>query len=309
MRINAASVSLSVILFAAAVQLNAGSGLPHTWVSATGDDGNTCAFAQPCLTLAAAIEATAAGGEVSFMNSGDFAAAATVTITKSIIIAATGVQAGFLTKDLDGIVINAGADDVVVLRGLDIVSQGSTAGADHRGIKFEAGGVLFVEDCRVTGFTKRGISIESSTDNAKAFISNTIVRNQTNNGIVINPPSVNNVVVLDHVQVVNSTAIGLAVNPGGRVDVTNSTFSHNAGAGVWATGPAALSLESSLITDNGVGLELLAGAAARLSNVNVAGNTIGFSTAGGALNSFGNNHATGNTDNAVPTINTHLSPL
>jgi hypothetical protein len=216
-----------------------------------------------------------------------------------------GVEAGVLVSGTNGFVVAAGATDKVMIRGLDFVGLGTGI----KGIAFVSGLMLTVENCRISGFNLRGISIESSTPNAQAFISNTLVRDQTNNGIVINPSGVTNSVVLDHVRVVNSTHTGLAANPGSLVHVTNSDFSYNGNAGVYATGAASISLDSSVIASNGVGLQLLSGAAARMSNVNVVGNTTGFDTAGGILNSFGNNHTTGNFDGAQPTINNDLSSL
>jgi hypothetical protein len=299
MRITVALLSVTAILFASAAQLNAQA--TRTWVSGVGSDANPCSRTAPCQTFAGAISKTAAGGEINVLDPGGFGA---LTITKSITIDASGVEAGILVSGTTGIVVQAGATDTVMLRGLDIV--GLTTGID--GIKFLSGAMLTVEDCRISGFSLRGISIESSTSGAQAFISNTLVRDQTNNGIVVNPPGVPNLVMLDHVRVVNNAAVGLATNPGGTLHVTNSTFSLNGGAGVFSHG-AAVSLESVNIVGNGVGLQLVNGGAARLSNVNVAGNTVGFNTAGGTLNSFGNNHTTGNYDGVQPTVNNHLTPL
>jgi hypothetical protein len=69
-----------------------------------------------------------------------------------------------------------------------------------------------------------------------------------------------------------------------------------------------VTLDSTLISDSGVGLALISGGAARLSNVNVVGNALGFDTAAGTVNSFGNNHTTSN-GGAQPTVDNHLSPL
>jgi len=295
------TLTLTTILLAAALQLNAQA--TRTWVSGVGDDANPCSRTAPCKTFAGAISKTAASGEINVLDPGGFGA---LTITKAITIDATGVEAGVLVSGTNGITVAAGPTDTVMLRGLDFVGLGTGI----KGIAFTSGLMLTVENCKISGFNLRGISIESSTPNAKAFISNTLIRDQTNNGIVVVPPGgVTNTVVLDHVQVVNSTAVGLALNPGSFVHVTNSDFSHNGSAGVYATGAASISLESCLIADNGVGLELLSGAVARLSNDNVVGNTVGFNTAGGVLNSYGNNHTTGNFDGVQPTINNHLTPL
>jgi Right handed beta helix region len=304
MRTLPVSLSLTAILFTAAAQLNAQAS--RTWVSGVGDDANPCSRTAPCKTFAGAISKTAAGGEIDVLDPGGFGA---VTITKSITISSIGFEAGVLVTGTDGIVIAAGSTDTVWLRGLDIYSIATAPLTDNRGIKFLSGAVLTVENCTITGFPKRGISIESSTPGAKAFITNTLVIDQTNNGIVVDPPSVTNTAVLDHVRVVNSAALGLGVNPGSLVYVKNSDFSHNVSAGVFATGNAKVTLDSNLISNNGVGLSLTSGALARLSNNDVVGNTVGFDTAGGILNSFGDNHTTGNTDNVQPTVNNHFSPL
>jgi hypothetical protein len=305
MRTTPTLLSLTAVLFTAAMQLSAQ--VSRTWVSGVGSDANPCSRTAPCQTFAGAISKTIAGGEIDALDPGGFGA---VTITKSILIDGGAGLAGVLVSGTNGIVVAAGATDTVVLKNLDIDGiAGSANPAGINGIEFSSGLKLVIEDCHISGFGHRGISIESSTAGARAYISNTFLVGQTNNGIVVSPPSVTNTVVLDHVQVVSSTVVGLGLNPGSMVHVTNSTFSHNGSAGVWATGAADVSLDSSVITGNGVGLELLSGAVARLSNVDVVLNTVGFFTAGGTLNSFGNNHTTGNFDGVQPTVNNHLSPL
>jgi hypothetical protein len=306
MRTTPALLSLTVILFAATAQLNAQA--TRTWVSGVGDDANPCSRTAPCKTFAGAISKTAAGGEIDALDPGGFGA---LTITKSIMIEGGPGVAGVLVSGTNGITVAAGATDTVVLKNLDF---DGIAGLGTNGIRFSSGQKLVVENCHIWGFGHRGISVESNTAGAQAFILNTVLVGQTNNGIVVNPPGVTNTVVLEHVQVVDSTATGLALNPGSTVHVTNSDFSHNGGAGVAAIGAAGpggfadVTLDSTLISDNGVGLALIGGGAARLSNVNVVGNALGFDTAGGTLNSFGNNHTTGN-GGAQPTVDNHLSPL
>ena len=82
----------------------------------------------PCKTFAGAISKTAAKGEINVLDPGGYGA---VTITKSISIEATGVIAGVLVIASHGIVVNAGANDVVVLRGLTFEGVG-TGGAGSR---------------------------------------------------------------------------------------------------------------------------------------------------------------------------------
>lgn len=292
MRFTAVALGL-MAMFLAAAELSAQA--TRTFVSGVGDDANPCSRTNPCKTFAGAISKTTAGGEINVLDPGGFGA---VTITKALTIDATGVEAGVLIGGTNGIRVAAGATDSVFLRGLDFVGLGT--GID--GIEFSSGLLLTVENCRISGFAHRGISIESSTANAQAYISKTVVRDQLDNGIVISPPSVTNSVMLDHVLVINSAQAGLGLDPGSTAYVRDSEFSHNGASGILATGAAFLFFDSNDVSSNGVGLTLLSGASARLSGNNVTGNTVGFNTSGGVIHSFGNNQTTGNEDGAQPTM-------
>src|SRR6201994_2847805 len=107
----------------------------RTWVSGVGDDANPCPRTAPCKTFAGAISKTATGGEINVLDPGGFGA---VTITKAITISSEGFEAGVLVSGTNGIVISAGASDVVVLRGLDIEGLGTGLS----GIKLLGAGAL-----------------------------------------------------------------------------------------------------------------------------------------------------------------------
>src|SRR5258708_19107658 len=88
----------------------------RTWVSGVGDDANPCSRTAPCKTFAGAISKTAAGGEIDALDPGGFGA---VTITKAITIDGGGGQvASVLVSGTNGIVVQAGPNDVVILRNL-----------------------------------------------------------------------------------------------------------------------------------------------------------------------------------------------
>src|SRR5712671_2311110 len=88
----------------------------RTWVSGVGDDANPCSRTAPCKTFAGAISKTAAGGEIDALDPAGFGA---VTITKAITIDGGGGQvASVLVSGTNGIVVAAGAADVVTLRNL-----------------------------------------------------------------------------------------------------------------------------------------------------------------------------------------------
>ena len=117
------------VLLALAVSL-AGMASPafaqatRTWISGVGDDANPCSRTAPCKTFAGAISKTAAGGEINTIDPGGFGA---VTITKSITLRSDGVNAGILVLGTNGITINAGVNDKVILEGLDIEGLGNTS--------------------------------------------------------------------------------------------------------------------------------------------------------------------------------------
>src|SRR5262245_43224726 len=94
----------------------------RTWVSGVGDDVNPCSRTAPCKTFAGAISKTAAGGAINCLDPGGFGA---VTITKAIEISCESGEAGVLVAGTNGIIVSAGVNDVIVLRGLDIQGFGS----------------------------------------------------------------------------------------------------------------------------------------------------------------------------------------
>jgi hypothetical protein len=126
--------------------LRAGAVVQRTFVSGQGSDANPCSIAAPCRSFAAAIAQTVSGGEVVVLDSAGYGP---VTITSAVSITAPpGIYAGVSVSSGDGVVINAGASDRVVLRGLNIVA---IPGVPVAAIRFLSGGALVVEGCNVTG--------------------------------------------------------------------------------------------------------------------------------------------------------------
>src|SRR5438309_4598649 len=111
----------------------------RSFVSANhGNDANPCTVTLPCRNFAAAIAQTVAGGEVVVLDSGGYGP---VTIGNSIsLISPPGVYAGITAFSGPAITINAGASDVVTIRGLTLNGLGG-----NEGIDFMAGGTLYVQ--------------------------------------------------------------------------------------------------------------------------------------------------------------------
>ena len=194
----------------------------RTWVSGVGDDANPCSRTAPCKTFAGAISKTAPAGEINVLDPGGFGA---VTITKSITISSVGFEAGVLVSGTNGIVISAGASDVVVLEGLDI--EGLGTGLD--GIKVLAGGRVNVRNCKIHNFAGNGINMASSTSGGKVFVKDSIIfengtAGQGTGGVNINGTS-NVGILVDTVVDINQNFAVQASGTGNAVTVTRTVLS------------------------------------------------------------------------------------
>src|SRR5690242_3697996 len=94
----------------------------RTYVSGAGNDNNPCSATAPCRTFKVALGLTLASGEIYVLNSADYGP---VTINKSVSITSDGAVAGILASSGTAIIISAGTNDVVNLRGLDIDGGGT----------------------------------------------------------------------------------------------------------------------------------------------------------------------------------------
>jgi hypothetical protein len=302
---------LVAILSAAAMALGAGSvasaqGVQRTYVSATGDDNNSCLRTEPCRSFTEALSKTTIGGEVNCINAADYGM---VMITRSVTIDCEDTQ-GTVTAIVsnNGIVIN-GAGAVVVLRGLSI-SGGVTNVSGILGIRFIQGASLTLDQVVVTNFGNAasvGLRFEPSNPNAELHIVNSIFANNSE-GIRIQPTGIGSAnVSLQNVQVINSANSGLLINTQGntgsgiRVAVRDSQFSSGL-TGINVNTPAGttgvnLSIFDSLIfrnasdglLGNGPGMSV------RVANTAILENGNGVRRVNGALiSSYGNNQVFNN---------------
>jgi hypothetical protein len=138
---------LGAVLVPSLIATPANAQATRTWVSGVGDDVNPCSRTAPCKTFAGAISKTAAGGEINCIDAGGFGG---VTITKSMVIDCLNVHAGVLVSGTNGITVSAGANDVITLRGLEIIGTVLTPALN--GIVFNTGAALHVENCQIREF-------------------------------------------------------------------------------------------------------------------------------------------------------------
>ena len=267
----------------------------RTWVSGVGDDANPCSRTAPCKTFAGAISKTAASGEIDALDPGGFGA---VTITKAITIdGETGNLAGVLVSAGNGITVNAGASDVVVIRNLTINGVGGGA----RGISFLAGAALHVEHCSIFKFLSPGIDFEPSAAGSTLSVKDTFIRDNVAGGILVRPTGVGSArVAVDGVRLERNT-YGMRVEDNSQVTVRNSLAASNTNNGFLAVSLGSaleLNLETCVATNNGTNGIVVQGAAAtiRITNCTVTDNNRGlFVSISGQIISYGNNRIGGNT--------------
>lgn len=311
------SIYVTALLLFLATGHAAHSQSTRTWVSVQGDDENDCRRATPCRTFVEAISKTAAGGEVRALDSGSFGA---VTITKSISIVAEEAAGGILASGVDGIIVNAAADDIVSLRGLLI--QGATTGLN--GIRFLAGGALHVEKCVIRGFRASGAGEGHGiaflpSGASDLFVTDTLISDNgsgTNGGgILIKPSGAGSAkVLLDRVNMMDnvfgfradgSAATGVA---GILADIYDSKAAGNSSSGITAVGGTQsvnVMLDRTASINNGstgVAVSATINTIIRISNATVTGNVgpgLSF-TAPGQIIASGTNKVEGNNPDGAP---------
>ena len=296
------SIRFAATLVAAFVGVSAAS-IAHaqsrTWVSGVGDDVNPCSRTAPCKTFAGAISKTAVGGEIDALDPAGYGA---LTITKSITIdgGSGSGWASVLHSGTNGIVINAGASDVVTLRNLSL----SGGGTGLNGVRIIQAGKVTIENVVIFGSNAaapngRGISDER-TGGGLLYVTNSVIRNNSQTGLVIAPSS--GAVTIDATvrgsQFKGNGNAGIAATQGAHVNIVDSLLAGNTNYGVYleqAAGSTQVTINDSAVMNNSVGIILAAGNPALiLSGVSVMDNATGMIRGTGPVFTLNNNRFIGN---------------
>jgi Right handed beta helix region len=209
----------------------------HTYVSGKGSDSGSCTYpAVACRTFAYAIAQTSASGEIIVMDPADYSP---VTITKSISIVADGAgPAGIVLAAGNAITINAGANDVVNLRGLTLEGEGSAA----YGIVLNSAAALTISDCFVRHFQNTGILIAPEGVGGTSIISIISILNSVANdngtGIELTGFAGTTKLTVRN-SVANNNATGFYVY-GGSITFAGSMVAGNSGYGIFNKGRGGL---------------------------------------------------------------------
>jgi hypothetical protein len=210
-----------------------------------------------------------------------------VTITKAITLDGGGGQvASVLVSGTNGIIVSAGANDIVILRNLRINGIGSGL----NGVLFNSGAQLSVENCDIFGFTQSGISTNTSTV-SDLYVTNTYITNSVN-GISLATSSAGMLVVIDRTRVFNVTTNGIGVNSGIiDTEVTNTAITSAATGVIVSGGSTRANVDTSSILNNTTAFNAAAsGSIIRISNNIIYDNATNFTIAGGAtIATTGNN--------------------
>ena len=106
-----------------------------------------------------------------------------MTITKSITIDGGGGQvASVLVAGTNGIVVQAGPSDVVILRNLRLNGLRNSGNGGLSGIRFLAGASLIVDKCEIFGFNNNGVDVAMGTS-GQVWVTNTNIQNVGGTGV------------------------------------------------------------------------------------------------------------------------------
>src|SRR5262249_20152204 len=147
----------------------------------------------------------------------------------SISITSDGVgEAGVLVGGTNGIVVAAGAGDVVNLRGLIIDGSVPTFGSLN-GIRILSAKAVHVQNCVIKNFANGfGIAVANSTGTVQVFVNDTILSNngngQSGGGVQVQPSgAASSRVVLERIRVEGNT-FGVHADGTGNVGTGNAVF-------------------------------------------------------------------------------------
>jgi hypothetical protein len=297
-------LAAAVVAIAVLNATPAQAGANRTFVSVHGDDGSSdCSIIAPCRSFAAAVLLTNAGGEVVVLDPGGYGSA---TITKAISIINDGVGEAGITDAANGtnaITINAGASDVVNLRGLTL----NGVGVGHDGVVFTTGGTLNIQNCVIRGFTDAGIIFQPAVSSTLTVFDTTVANiSSPGLGVRLAPNGAGLAVnaYLRRIQVIRGVT-GIDVDPSQMqstgslmVTVADSLVTGNTIALLLANAPSVsynVAVIDTQLVNNIEGLLALGGKAA-IAGTTMSGNTSRdfFVNSSSAIDSFGNNRITDN---------------
>ena len=292
------SLMFGSIVAVAAYAAPAHAQATRTWVSGVGDDANPCSRTAPCKTFAGAISKTAANGEIDCLDPGGFGQ---VTITKAMTIDCGGVTGGILSSLVNGVIVNAGVNDRIVLRNLNIDGVGNGI----NGIRFLAGLHLTLDNVRIQGTTGIGVDVNKGASGnlymhdvyitqtgtavrlftgaggINAILNNVRIDAVTSNGLEV--ASGSTVATIANSAITNVTGSALITTGGGFINADKNVFAKNATGANASVAGSSIRISNNAFNDNGTALAAAGGGTISSSNTNTVVGNVGINPNGAAV--------------------------
>ena len=265
----------------------------------------------PCASFTGAYAKTAAGGEITCVDSGNYAGASVILIATWLTINCENAIGGSYAGAVSGVVVLTAATDTVTLRGLDFDGAGN---APEGLIKFVGAGALHVHKTKLNNATSGNGSgiIFNPTGPAKLVVSDSVITRNGfagfRGGIVIKPAAGVQADVSINRTRIDRNADGIFADgtDGGTIHgvVRDSVVSGSILRGIVVDTTATnviLLVENTTVANNKAGLvAYAANAGLAVSNSSIMFNETGLYTQSGrVIGSYQNNNLGGNgTDGA-----------
>ncbi|MDP9106112.1 MAG: hypothetical protein M3N49_09275 [Candidatus Eremiobacteraeota bacterium] len=296
------SMVIGLGLFFCAMTSAAQAQATRTWVSGLGDDANPCSRTAPCKTFPGAYSKTAVGGEIDVVDPGGFGS---ISIGHSITIdGGGGYMASILVSGTNAVVINAGANDDVILRNIWMTGVADYVSPGLNGVIFQAGRQLSIEHCVIENFSQAGVAM-GTMNAARLVIKDSEINYAGADGVVAASAGSVSSVSISNSQVTHTkTGNGVHAGPNVSMQVSYSTIANNInGDGLRAEGGpfGNIQAENSTISENNVGVHALNGSTIRIGHDAITFNNTGILTDGvGKVRSWMDNRIAGNGVAGVP---------
>jgi hypothetical protein len=275
----------------------------RTWVSGVGDDVNPCSRTAPCKTFAGAISQTAAGGEINVLDPGGYGA---VTITKAITINGEGTMGSVLVSGTNGIVVQAGPTDTVILRNIEV---NGLNGLGVNGVLFLSGAELHLEKVFIYGMGHAGVMFQPAGA-SRLFIDNSSIRDNTQHGVYSQPQSAGTALATITGSFIEGNGKGVRVDDGTTMLIDRTSISGNMLTGILSfssSRTSTVTIDNSSASNNGAaGVRAFSNTTIYVANSNVTSNDMGLDTSsGGSIVSWGSNRVANNgSGNGIPSVTT-----
>jgi hypothetical protein len=278
------------------------------WVSANGNDANSCSQAAPCLTFQAAINKGNVA-QINCLTSGNYGP---FTVTTSIAIdCGTGNIGNVVVsgQNTNAVTVSTSSTATIVLRHLRLNGLGSATNGISAGAF--SSGALIIDECVIQGFAGGdGIAFAPTGGRGTLQVSNSQILNNGNGVAVLPQNGQIATVTLNRVELSGHTSDGLVLS-GAVVAGTmrDSLAAGNASRGILSNASQAFFTveESSIVANLNAGIQTSsAGSVINVGASTIGGNGTGLRANAGSIISFGNNQMSANGSNGNFTSATPL---